>query len=153
MGSRPPRPFRTVVQCRQRKTRDLLCFDRRVVDGGGSISVYTCAPIQAPVAPPRPPPPPAGTEWPCISGWEASGIPKDNSTWCTRYFDGSPESLSGHRNNWFIYVALDPADLFFDPANPVIRFHTVLATAERTERLWSRWSIGISSPTASTGCG
>jgi len=92
---------------------------RLVANDTAWISVYIAAPIENPAdPPPPPPPPPAGTDCPCIAGWEASGIPKDNWTWCTRYFDGTQESLSGQRDNWFISIALDPYDLYFDPVDP-----------------------------------
>jgi hypothetical protein len=92
---------------------------RLVANGSTWISVYIAAPIEAPGEPPPPPvPPPAGTDCPCIAEWEASGIPKDNWTWCMRYFDGTQESLSGQRDNWFISVALDPYSLLFDPVDP-----------------------------------
>jgi hypothetical protein len=92
---------------------------RLVANDSVWISVYVAAPIEAPGdPPPPPPPPPAGTDCPCIAGWEASGIPKDNWTWCTRYFDGTQESLSGQRDNWFISIALDPYNLYFDPVDP-----------------------------------
>jgi len=92
---------------------------RLVANDSAWISVYFPAPIEAPgEPPPPPPPPPGGTECPCLAGWEASGIPKDNWAWCTRYFDGTQESLSAPRDPWFISVAHDPYDLFFDPVDP-----------------------------------
>jgi hypothetical protein len=94
---------------------------RLVANDSVWISVYIAAPIDAPgepPPPPPPPPPPGGTECPCLAGWEASGIPKDNWAWCTRYFDGTQESLSAPRDPWFISVAHDPYNLFFDPVDP-----------------------------------
>jgi len=92
---------------------------RLVANDSAWISVYVAAAIEAPgEPPPPPPPPPAGPDCPCIAGWEASGIPKDNWAWCTRYFDGTQESLSAPRDQWFISIALDPYDLYFDPVDP-----------------------------------
>ena len=86
------------------------------------ISVYASAPIPGPAPPPPPPPPPGpgGSDCPCIADWETSGVPRDFWFWCERRFDGTQESLSGQHlsDPWFISIAHDPNNLFFDPADP-----------------------------------
>ena len=89
-----------------------------VADGTTRISLFIDAPINDPAPPPPPPPPPGGPDCPCISGWDASGIPKDNFTWCTYGQDGTQNYIYGQRDNWFIAAAHDPNDLFFDPVDP-----------------------------------
>jgi hypothetical protein len=87
-------------------------------DGAAYVSVYFSEPVEEPGEPPPPPPPPGDPSCPCVTGWEQSGIPMDNWTWCVRYFDGTQESLSGQRDPWFISIAFDPFDLYFDPFEP-----------------------------------
>lgn len=86
-----------------------------VVDGATRLAVYADAPIPDPTSPP---PPPAGPDCPCIAGWEASGIPNDNFTWCYYGTDGTQNYIYGQRDEWFIASAFDPNDLLFDPAGP-----------------------------------
>ena len=82
------------------------------------ISLYAAAPIPGP----SPPPPPGtgGPDCPCISGWEASSVPRDFWFWCERRNDSTQESLSGQHLSapWFISIAHDPNNLFFDPGDP-----------------------------------
>lgn len=89
-------------------------------DGGGSVefSVYIGKKINDPTPPPPPPPPPGGPDCPCIPGWEASGIPKDNITWCTYGTDGTQSFILGTRDSFTISALFDPNDLFFDAGNP-----------------------------------
>jgi len=89
---------------------------RLVADGAAFISVYFAASVEVGGSPP--PPPPAGPDCPCIAGWEASGIPQDNFTFC--YFDyySQQQWIAGQRDQWFISAGFDPSDLFFDPADP-----------------------------------
>jgi hypothetical protein len=93
---------------------------RLEADTGAWISVYAAAPIDAPSAPPPPPPPPppGGPDCPCIAGWEASGIPKDNFTLCFYDYSSQQQWIAGQRDNWFISAAYDPFNLIFDPADP-----------------------------------
>jgi hypothetical protein len=72
-----------------------------VVNGSKKSVFYTDAQILAP-------PPTNGTACPCISGWESSGIPMDNWTWCVPAIDGTQVSLSGSRDQFFITAAFDP---------------------------------------------
>ena len=90
-----------------------------VADGTIVFSVYIRAPIDDPTPPPPPPPPPpGGTTCPCITGWDSSGIPKDNFTLCFYQVDGTQESTSGQRGSYFISAAFDPNNIFFDPVDP-----------------------------------
>jgi len=91
------------------------------LQAGGSawMSVYVDAPIEVPGDPPPPPPPPPGGEdCPCIPGWEASGIPKDNFTLCWFDYSSQQQWISGQRDSWFISTAYDPYNLVFDPVDP-----------------------------------
>jgi hypothetical protein len=92
---------------------------RLTADSSSWISVYISAPIPGPT-PPDPGPGPGGPDCPCIGGWEASDVPRDFWFFCQRAFDGTQESLSGgHLDSpWFISIAHDPNNLFFDPADP-----------------------------------
>jgi hypothetical protein len=90
---------------------------RFVVDGTVAVSIYIDAPIEGP-SPPPPPPPPGGPDCPCIAGWEASGIPRDNFTWCYYGQDGNQLWMIGVRDSYVISTAFDPTNLFFDPAAP-----------------------------------
>ncbi len=89
---------------------------KMIADGTIEFSVYIKAPIDDPTPPP--PPPPGGTTCPCIAGWDASGIPKDNFTLCFYQVDGTQESTSGQRDSFFISTAFDPNNIFFDPVDP-----------------------------------
>jgi hypothetical protein len=93
---------------------------RLTADDSAWISLYVANPIPGPAPPPPPPPPPGGPDCPCITDWEASGAPRDFWYWCQRAFDGTQESLSGQHMSdpWFISIAHDPNNLFFDPADP-----------------------------------
>ncbi len=91
---------------------------KMIADGTIEFSVYIKAPIDDPAPPPPPPPPPGGTNCPCIAGWDASGIPKDNFTLCFYQVDGTQESTSGQRDSFFISTAFDPNNIFFDPVDP-----------------------------------
>ncbi len=92
---------------------------KMIADGTIEFSVYINAPIDDPTPPPPPPPPPpGGTTCPCIAGWDASGIPKDNFTLCFYQLDGTQESTSGQRGPYFISAAFDPNNIFFDPVDP-----------------------------------
>jgi hypothetical protein len=93
---------------------------RLVADGSAWLSLYSTGPIEVPddPPPPPPPPPPAGTDCPCIPGWEASGIPKDSLTLCFWDFNSQQQWMSGQRGPWFISTALDPYNLIFDPVDP-----------------------------------
>lgn len=92
---------------------------KMIADGTIEFSVYIKAPIDDPAPPPPPPPPPTGgTNCPCIAGWDASGIPKDNFTLCFYQVDGTQESTSGQRDSFFISTAFDPNNIFFDPVDP-----------------------------------
>lgn len=87
-----------------------------VADGTERLSIYIDAPILAP--PPPPPPPSGGPDCPCIAVWDASGIPKDNFTWCNYGTDGTQTYIYGQRGNWFISAAFDPNNIFFDAGDP-----------------------------------
>jgi hypothetical protein len=89
-------------------------------DAAAFLSLYFGAAVEIPgePPPPPPPPPPAGPDCPCITGWQASGIPKDNFTLCYFDYSGPQQWIAGQRNNWFISAAFDPNNLFFDPADP-----------------------------------
>ncbi len=89
-----------------------------VEDAGGSVefSVYISERVVDPTSPP--PPPPGGTTCPCIPGWEASGIPKDNFTWCAFDTDGTQSFTIGPRDAFVISALFDPNDVFFDAGNP-----------------------------------
>ncbi len=84
-------------------------------DVGGSVefSVYIRAAINDPA-----PPPPGGSSCPCIPGWEASSIPKDNFSWCSYGTDGSQSYIIAPRDAFVISALFDPNDVFFDAANP-----------------------------------
>jgi len=88
-----------------------------VIDGSETLSVYIDAPIVAP-PPPPPEPPPGGPDCPCISGWSASGFPKDNFSLCLYGQDGNQLWFYANRNPWTISFAFDPGNLYFDPAAP-----------------------------------
>lgn len=87
-------------------------------NGSDSVgfSVYIGAAINDP-APPLPPPP-GGPDCPCIPGWEASGFPKDNFTWCTYGLDGSQSFIIGIRDSFTISALYDPDNIVFNAANP-----------------------------------
>jgi hypothetical protein len=87
------------------------------LDGGNVLSLYIDGAIEAP-PPPPPPPPPGGPDCPCIAGWEASGIPKDNFTFCYYGQDGTQDYIFAQRDNWFISSAFDPNNIFFDTEDP-----------------------------------
>ncbi len=91
---------------------------RLTADDVAWISLYVASPIPGP----SPPPPPGtgGPDCPCIAGWESSGVPRDFWFFCERRFDGTQESLSGQHFSepWFISIAHDPNNLFFDPVDP-----------------------------------
>lgn len=91
---------------------------RLTVDDDAWISVYVAAPIPGPSTPP--PPGTGGPDCPCIADWESSGVPVDFWFWCERRFDGTQESLSGQHLSepWFISIAHDSNNLFFDPVDP-----------------------------------
>jgi hypothetical protein len=89
-----------------------------VADGSARLSLFIDAPIEDPAPPPPPPPPPGGTDCPCIAGWDASSIPKDNWTWCSYGTDGTQDYIYGQRDNWFIAAAFDPNNILFDPVDP-----------------------------------
>ena len=91
-----------------------------VADGADRISLYVDAPVEAPEPPPPPPPPPppGGTECPCTAGWDASGIPRDNFTWCSYGTDGTQNWIIAPRDQYLASAAFDPNDLFFDAAAP-----------------------------------
>ena len=91
---------------------------RLTADDHAWISVYVPAPIPGPSAPP--PPGTGGPDCPCIADWESSGVPRDFWFWCERRYDGTQESLSGQHlsDPWFISIAHDPNNLFFDPVDP-----------------------------------
>lgn len=93
---------------------------RLETDSGSWITMYAAEPISVPSGPPPPPPPPppGGTDCPCIAGWEASGIPKDNLTLCFWNYDTQQQWISGQRGSWFISTAYDPYNLVFDPVDP-----------------------------------
>lgn len=86
--------------------------------GGDSVafSVYIGEAINDPTPPP--PPPPGGPDCPCIPGWEASGFPRDNFTWCTYGFDGNQSFIIGLRDSFTISALFDPDNIVFDAANP-----------------------------------
>lgn len=85
-----------------------------VVDGSIAVSVY----IDDPIVDPGGDPPSGGPDCPCIPGWSASGIPKDNFTWCLWGQDNNQLWMIGERDNWTISTAFDPTNIFFDPGNP-----------------------------------
>lgn len=87
-------------------------------DPGGTVefSVYIADQIDDPAPPP--PPPPGGVDCPCIAGWEASSIPKDNFTWCNYGTDGTQSYILGARDSFTISALFDPNDVFFDVGNP-----------------------------------
>lgn len=85
-----------------------------IIGGGSVFSMYTEAAI---VASPPPPPPPVSPDCPCIAGWEASDIPKDNFSWCSYGLDGTQAWISASRDPYFIATAFDPNNIFFDPVN------------------------------------
>ena len=87
-----------------------------VIDGTLRISVYIDGPIAAP--PPPPEPPSGGPDCPCTAGWGASGIPKDNFTWCLWGQDGDQLWIYGNRDQYTISAAYDPTNIFFDPVDP-----------------------------------
>lgn len=78
------------------------------VNGSKKIALYADAAILVP------PPPLGGTTCPCIPGWQASGIPQDNWTWCVPVIDGTQVSLSGTRDQFFIATAFDPNNVDFN---------------------------------------
>ena len=91
---------------------------RLTADDNAWISVYVSSPIPGPSAPP--PPGTGGPDCPCIADWESSGVSGDFWFWCERRYDGTQESLSGQHlyDPWFISIAHDPNNLFFDPVDP-----------------------------------
>ena len=91
---------------------------RLSVDGAADFSVYIKAAIDDPAPPPPPPPPSGGTDCPCIAGWEASAIPKDNWSWCNYGLDGTQDWIYANRDSFFISSAFDPNNIFFDPVDP-----------------------------------
>lgn len=91
---------------------------KMIADGSIEFSVYIGAQIDDPVPPPPPPPPPGGPDCPCIAGWEASAIPKDNFTLCYWNYDTPQQWISGQRSPYFISTGFDPNNIFFDPIDP-----------------------------------
>lgn len=88
---------------------------------GVTLFVYFAAPViePPPPPPPEPPPPTGGPACPCIAGWEASAIPKDNFTWCLYGQDGTQLWFNGNREGrWTIGMAFDPYQPYFDPVEP-----------------------------------
>jgi hypothetical protein len=91
---------------------------KMVADSTIEFSVYIGEPIEDPAPPPPPPPPPGGPDCPCIDGWVASGIPRDNLTLCFWDYGGPQQWISGQRGSDFISTAFDPNNIFFDPLDP-----------------------------------
>jgi hypothetical protein len=91
---------------------------RLIADGIASISLYVDARIEDPDPGPPPEPPPGGPDCPCIPGWEASDIPKDNWTLCYWNYDSQQQWISGQYGSLFISTAFDPYNIFFDESDP-----------------------------------